>query len=700
MILKTLTLVNFRKFKQITIEFPDGLIGVIGLNGAGKSTIFEAIAWVLYGPVAARTPADQIKRNGSAHSDSCRVELSFIFEQHLYHIVREMKGKTLSPSAVLTCDNKIVATGAGAVTQFIQKLLGMDFKSFFTSIFAKQKELNVLSSMNASERRPFILRMLGIDSLDAVLKDIFVDRKSKLQYVDTLQHQLTDATGRQKKQELQNKRATLKETRKSITAQIEELKKNIQHIKKDSDTAKKTVEEKKKQYEHVQKKYDEMIIQKEAFEERKQIKEKISALQRKIQERQKKITEKSKHLLQYNNLPQEITQSDVQLKEVQRQIEDITKNKANVQAKVTHILREKKDIKSKKTDIQKIGPHAPCPTCERSLEDHYDLLLKRYDKEMFEKQKTIDDCQQQIECITQEMEKQKRKLTAMEKKKQYLLQQQKEYEKNQAIITQIEKEIEKEKQEKKRLQKLFEQRDTLSFDIKEFQTTHRNQNTFFQEYHNALEIFEKKIQDVSNNKILLEKKQGKYKLLDKEIKMIFQKIKEINATQKTIEKEQLQIQRLTLLKEMMNKFRMHLISRIRPALSQYASDFFRDLTDGKYQEMMLDEQYNIQIVDEGTPYAIERFSGGEIDLANLCLRLGISEIITEGAGGIFNFIILDEIFGSQDAIRQQNIILSLHQLSSKFRQIFLITHVEEMKHHMQYVLSVEEKNGLSKVLVE
>ena len=38
MILKTLVLRNYRKFKQIVVEFPDGVTGVIGLNGAGKST--------------------------------------------------------------------------------------------------------------------------------------------------------------------------------------------------------------------------------------------------------------------------------------------------------------------------------------------------------------------------------------------------------------------------------------------------------------------------------------------------------------------------------------------------------------------------------------------------------------------------------------------------------------------------------------
>ena len=87
MILKTLTLKNFRKFKQTSVEFPDGVIGVIGLNGVGKSTIFEAIAWALYGSVAARTSSDQIKRQSSDSSDVCRVELDFIFEDNTYRSV-------------------------------------------------------------------------------------------------------------------------------------------------------------------------------------------------------------------------------------------------------------------------------------------------------------------------------------------------------------------------------------------------------------------------------------------------------------------------------------------------------------------------------------------------------------------------------------------------------------------------------------
>ena len=152
---------------------------------------------------------------------------------------------------------------------------------------------------------------------------------------------------------------------------------------------------------------------------------------------------------------------------------------------------------------------------------------------------------------------------------------------------------------------------------------------------------------------------------------------------------------------MMLLFRNHLISRIRPSLSSNASEFFMDLTHGKYQEIEVNEQYDIMIYDDGVPYNISRFSGGEEDLANLCLRLAISEIITERAGGIFNFIILDEIFGSQDIIRQKQIMNSLNGLSSKYRQILLITHIEDVKNHVENIIYVnEDESGVSTIKIK
>ncbi len=114
--------------------------------------------------------------------------------------------------------------------------------------------------------------------------------------------------------------------------------------------------------------------------------------------------------------------------------------------------------------------------------------------------------------------------------------------------------------------------------------------------------------------------------------------------------------------------------------------------------MELDGDYNIYIYDDGEKRPFEYFSGGEGDLANLCLRLAISQIIAQRSGMDFQFIALDEIFGSQDRERKKNVLKALSELSKNFRQILLITHVEEVKDLIENVINVvEQDDGTSRI---
>ena len=216
MILKSLRLKNFRKFQDELIEFPDGLTGVIGLNGVGKSTIFLSIAWALYGPVAARTSADQIKREYTELKDPCIIELEFVFGDDNYRIIREMSGKGHTASATVMINGKMATHGADEVSKFIQKKIGLDFKSFYTSIFAKQKELNTLSSMNPSERRPLILRMLGMNALDEIIGEIRSDVKNKKDLIEKLELDLIDEKGENKIEILKREIRSLKNNKDEI----------------------------------------------------------------------------------------------------------------------------------------------------------------------------------------------------------------------------------------------------------------------------------------------------------------------------------------------------------------------------------------------------------------------------------------------------------------------------------------------------
>ena len=53
------------------------------------------------------------------------------------------------------------------------------------------------------------------------------------------------------------------------------------------------------------------------------------------------------------------------------------------------------------------------------------------------------------------------------------------------------------------------------------------------------------------------------------------------------------------------------------------------------------------------------------------------------------FIVLDEVFGSQDAHRQNLIMQALQSLQSQFRQIFLISHVDSIKEILPVIIQVE-----------
>lgn len=151
---------------------------------------------------------------------------------------------------------------------------------------------------------------------------------------------------------------------------------------------------------------------------------------------------------------------------------------------------------------------------------------------------------------------------------------------------------------------------------------------------------------------------------------------------------------------LMTRFRKELVAGIRPRLAELSSGLFDEMTGGKYNLVELDDKYNLRILDNGQFFGVERFSGGEKDLANLCLRLAISRSLTDSAGLDRSFVILDEVFGSQDNERKDLIIEALTRLQNRFPQILLITHVEEIRDRVGCLIEVQPSGrGYSEVNV-
>jgi DNA repair protein SbcC/Rad50 len=146
---------------------------------------------------------------------------------------------------------------------------------------------------------------------------------------------------------------------------------------------------------------------------------------------------------------------------------------------------------------------------------------------------------------------------------------------------------------------------------------------------------------------------------------------------------------LTLNQELDRGFtdlREELNATIRPDLSDSASALLRDLSGGRYADLELDEDYMPTIVDDGEPKTV--ISGGEEDVANLALRLAISQMIADRAGQPFSLLVLDEIFGSLDEERRMAVLDLLRSLADRFPQVILITHIESVRDGFDRVIRI------------
>lgn len=143
------------------------------------------------------------------------------------------------------------------------------------------------------------------------------------------------------------------------------------------------------------------------------------------------------------------------------------------------------------------------------------------------------------------------------------------------------------------------------------------------------------------------------------------------------------------LKALMGDFKTHINARVAPRIGEVASEMYSRITRGRYQHIEVSPEFDFYIYDNGERYPIERFSGGEIDLANLVLRIAISKTLGElSGGGNIGFLAFDEVFGSQDEERRIQIMEAFHTISESYRQIFLISHETEIKEMFERVVEL------------
>lgn len=132
----------------------------------------------------------------------------------------------------------------------------------------------------------------------------------------------------------------------------------------------------------------------------------------------------------------------------------------------------------------------------------------------------------------------------------------------------------------------------------------------------------------------------------------------------------------TYTKAVLKRVHQSLSQELRPNLEGALCEILTRLSEGRFSSARLDEDYEISVLDDGGYRPLSELSGGESDLVALALRLALASVVAERHGSdALGLLILDEVFGSQDASRREAILAALRELRSLYGQVLVISHV-------------------------
>ena len=150
---------SYRSQQEINFQelAAEGLFGIFGVTGAGKSTILDAMTLALFGVVNRAPRGTQGMIN--SREKSCSVSFSFRLGQHTYRAERvfeRAKGEAFSAqgkSCRLICDDGVVmADKAELMNAAIKKLLNMDCQRFCQTVILPQGKFDQLLKLRPGER--------------------------------------------------------------------------------------------------------------------------------------------------------------------------------------------------------------------------------------------------------------------------------------------------------------------------------------------------------------------------------------------------------------------------------------------------------------------------------------------------------------------------------------------------------------------
>lgn len=238
---------------KVEIPFSDlgenGIYLITGDTGAGKTTIFDAISFALYGEASGEYRKDKaaLRSDFADKNNKTYVILEFMCHGEIYKIKRSPKTNDHNSEVELTLPNGKVYTKEKEANIEIENLIGLNKKQFSQIVMIAQGEFQKLLNAKTEDRGEIFRNIFSTQNLQifqSKLYDNFIKRKELFEDLKNSLIQYSEQILSADNEKLATEISNLKNSKNIYNTEelLEELK---NQIKKD-ETDKKTLDKEKK----------------------------------------------------------------------------------------------------------------------------------------------------------------------------------------------------------------------------------------------------------------------------------------------------------------------------------------------------------------------------------------------------------------------------------------------------------------------
>lgn len=660
---------NFLSHSDTRLEFDRGVTVFVGHNGAGKSSIIDAITFALFGEHT-RSSSKGLIRRGSTQAYA---SVDFTISGRFFEAVRKIDSKgTLSAQFFERRDGDLVQLAAGERKQFgesmtkeIEALIGMDFEKLKVASIVQQGELNSIIDADPKKFKELVNAIIGIDKLDTAfgqMKDVVENFRSSIR--KELEYDDTDIEYLREKLESVTKEIDESEPqRQALLAKKQKQQNDLEKIKEKIETE----SPKESKIKELETRRSELV---------RYVKNAISSLQNEISKKERTLSDCEgcfENVSSKKEIESEIANADDQLESIRNEIRQLSEKLGKLGGQEE--LAVKLQLKNGR-----------CPVCDSTVENLNPLFQEEHIRN------EISTIRDKIASLTNKEKKTIERKRELERSYQNAIKAENTLRahsvENPNDLLHLKEEISKLKSNIQKIpanldssgnlvhlaidshsQALLEtisslQEETKGFDPVEF----KNLKSEFDKLLKSLSFTDQQLGGITQKLETAKEERKKISLTLDELALVKQYVLQLDSVKTQI------FNRDGAVATSLRSWALNLISE---KASEYLTAF-----NVKIQRISLEEKtrdVGILCYSGNTVLDLESLSGGEKVSVALALRLGMAHIL--GASNL-NFIILDEPTAHLDEERRKSLVSVLSQAFeaniSSISQFIIITHDTEI----------------------